>query len=154
MRIFELKNQLSTIGDPVSDKELVMNTLNGLPLSWEKFIHSLVGQLKLPKFDRIWKVCMKEETRLAARSRILAPGTKKVKPLHLMSSKERVREGSFMARKERVEDQVPLQTRRRRVFHVSVATHAINLDTMPEIAEIRRRGSMKPQLQMLKMTPL
>ena len=43
MRISELKNQLSTIGDPVSDKELVMNTFNGLPPSWEAFIQSLFG---------------------------------------------------------------------------------------------------------------
>ena len=70
MRISELKNQLSTIGDPVNDKELVMNTLNGLPPSWETFIQSLVGKPKLPEFDRIWAVCMQEETRLAARSRI------------------------------------------------------------------------------------
>ena len=84
----------------------------------------------------------------------MALNMKKVKPLRLMSRKERVRERSFMARKTRVEDQVPLQTkRRRRIFHAPVATHAINLDTMPEIAEIQRRGGMTPQLQMLKKTP-
>ena len=81
----------------------------------------------------------------------------KFKPLHLMSRKERVREWSFKARKARVEDQVLLQIkrrrRRRRIFHVSMATHAINLDTMREIV-IQRRGSMKPQLQMSKKTPL
>ena len=70
MRISELKNQLSTIGDPISDKELVMNTFNGLPSSWEAFIQSLFGQPKLPMFDRIWVVCMQEETRLVVRSRI------------------------------------------------------------------------------------
>ena len=53
MRISELKNQLSTIGDPVNDKELVMNTLNGLPPFWEAFIQSLVEKPKLPKFDHI-----------------------------------------------------------------------------------------------------
>ena len=77
----------------------------------------------------------------------MALDMKKVKPLRLMSRKERVRETSFMARKTRVEDQVPLQTRRRRrFFHASVATHPINLDTMPEIAKIQRRESMKPRL--------
>ena len=83
----------------------------------------------------------------------MAPSMKKVKPLRLMSRKERVREGSSMARKERVENQVLLQIKRRRIFHMSVATDAINLDTMPNIV-IQRRGSMKPQLRMLKMTPL
>ena len=70
MSISELRNQLSTFRDPVSDKELVMNTLNGLPPSWEAFIQSLVGQPKLPKFDHIWAICMQEETRLATRSKI------------------------------------------------------------------------------------
>ena len=70
MRISELKNQLSTIGDPLNDKELVMNALNGLPPSWESFIQSLRGKPKLPKFDRIWAVCMQEETRLVARGRL------------------------------------------------------------------------------------
>ena len=62
MRISKLKNQLRTIGDLTSDKELVMNTLNGLPPSWEAFVQSLVGKPKLPMFDRIWEVCMQEET--------------------------------------------------------------------------------------------
>ena len=51
-------------------KKLVMNTLNDLPRYWEAFIQSLVGQPKLPKFDRIQVVYMQEETRLAARIRI------------------------------------------------------------------------------------
>ena len=69
MRISELENQLSTIGDLVNDKEIVMNILNGLPSSWEALV-CLVGQLKLPKFDCIWAVCMQEEKKLVARSMI------------------------------------------------------------------------------------
>ena len=65
-----MKNQLRTIEDLVNDKELAMNTLNVFSPSWEAFIHNLVGKPKLPKFDRIWEVCMQEETRLATRSRI------------------------------------------------------------------------------------
>ena len=72
----------------------------------------------------------------------MVPNTKKFKPLHLMSRKERVRESSFMVRKARVEDQVLLQIRRRRrIFHIFVATHAINLDTRLEIVVIQKRGS-------------
>ena len=90
---------------------------------------------------------------------------KKVKPLHLISRKERVREGGFIARKERVregsfmernervEDKVLLQfKRRRRVFHASISTHALNLGTMPNIVVIQTRGSTKPQLQMSMKT--
>ena len=63
----------------------------------------------------------------------MALDMKKVKPLRLMSRKERVRERSFMARKTRVEDQVLLQIKRRtRIFHIFVAMDAINMDTMPK----------------------
>ena len=65
-----MKKQPRIIEDPVSDKEFIMNTLNGLPPSWEAFIQSLVGKPKLPKFDHIWGLCMQGETRLATRSNI------------------------------------------------------------------------------------
>ena len=38
MKIFELRDQLSTILEIVEGKELVMMTLNGLPHSWEPVI--------------------------------------------------------------------------------------------------------------------
>ena len=47
-----------------------MNTLNGLPPSWEPFIWSLSGQPKLPKFNCIWAVCMQEENRLVVRDKL------------------------------------------------------------------------------------
>ena len=43
MKISELRDQLSTIGESIEDKELVMMTLNGLPPSLEPFIQSLSG---------------------------------------------------------------------------------------------------------------
>ena len=52
MKISVLRDQLSTIGEIVEDRELVMMTLNGLPHSWEPFILSISGKSKLPKFDR------------------------------------------------------------------------------------------------------
>jgi hypothetical protein len=67
MKISEIRDQLGTIGEIISDRELVMLTLNGLPSHWEPFIQSISGRSKLPKFDRLWADCTQEETRLAAR---------------------------------------------------------------------------------------
>jgi hypothetical protein len=67
MKISEIRDQLGAIGEIISDRELVMLTLNGLPNYWEPFIQSISGRSKLPKFDRLWADCTQEETRLAAR---------------------------------------------------------------------------------------
>lgn len=67
MKISELRDQLSAIGDQVIDKDLVMLALNGLPHSWEPFIQSISGRSKLPKFDHLRADCIQEESRLAAR---------------------------------------------------------------------------------------
>jgi hypothetical protein len=67
MKIVEIRDQLGAIGEIISDRELVMLTLNGLPSHWEPFIQSISGRSKLPKFDRLWADCTQEETRLAVR---------------------------------------------------------------------------------------
>ena len=43
MKIAEIRDQLGAIGEIVSDRELVMRTLNGLPSHWEPFIQSISG---------------------------------------------------------------------------------------------------------------
>ena len=79
----------------------------------------------------------------------------KVKPLHLMSRKEKVREESFMTRKTKVEDQALFQNKRKiRIFHTSSAIDAINTDIMPDSVMAQIKGSMKPQLQILMKTLL
>lgn len=67
MKISELRDQLSAIGDEVVDKDLVMLALNGLPHSWEPFIQGISGRSKFPKFDRLCADCIQEVSRLAAR---------------------------------------------------------------------------------------
>jgi hypothetical protein len=52
MKISEIKDQLGAIREIISDRELVMLTLNGFPSHWEPFIQSISGQSKFPKFDR------------------------------------------------------------------------------------------------------
>jgi hypothetical protein len=67
MKIVEIRDQLGAIGEIISDRELVMLTLNGLPSHWEPFIQSISGRSKFPKFGRLWADWTQEETRLAVR---------------------------------------------------------------------------------------
>jgi hypothetical protein len=54
MKILEIKDQLGAIGETITDRELVMITLNALPSHWEPFIQSISGRANLPQFDRLW----------------------------------------------------------------------------------------------------
>jgi hypothetical protein len=67
MRISDIRDQLGAIGETISDKELVMTTLNALPRHWEPFLQSISGRAYLPEFDRLWTYCTQEETRLIAK---------------------------------------------------------------------------------------
>jgi hypothetical protein len=53
MKISEIKEQLETIGEIMSDRELVLTTLNNLPKQWEPFLQSISGRESLPTFDRL-----------------------------------------------------------------------------------------------------
>jgi hypothetical protein len=67
MRISEIIDQLGAIGETISDRELVMATLNALPRHWEPFLQSISGRPDLPRFDRLWTDSTQEETRLIAK---------------------------------------------------------------------------------------
>lgn len=67
LRITELRDQLSTIGHIVDNKELAMMALNGLPTSWESFIQGISARSKFPKFDRLKTDCIQEESWLVTR---------------------------------------------------------------------------------------
>ena len=43
VNIFEIRDQLSTIGESIEYRELIMMTLNGFPSSLELFIQSISG---------------------------------------------------------------------------------------------------------------
>jgi hypothetical protein len=67
IKISEIRDQLGAIGETISDRELVLTTLNALPRHWEPFLQSISGRADLPGFDRLWTDCAQEETRLIAR---------------------------------------------------------------------------------------
>ena len=91
MRISKLRDQLSTIGESLDDRELVMTTLNGLP-PWEPFIQSLSGRSKFLNFYRLWEYCTHEETRLVVEFDCMELNMNRTNPLHLMLRTEKVRE--------------------------------------------------------------
>jgi hypothetical protein len=66
-RVSQIIEQLEAIGDTVKEVELVMNTLNGLPRSWESFIQGIYSRRNITIFSRLWEDCTQEEARLASR---------------------------------------------------------------------------------------
>jgi hypothetical protein len=67
MKMSEIRDRLGAIGEVISDRELVLSTLNNLPKHWEPFLQSINGREKLPTFDHLWTDCIQEELRLKAR---------------------------------------------------------------------------------------
>ena len=62
-RVSQIKEQLGV----VENAEIVMTTLNGLPISWDSFIQGICARKKLIKFSRLWEECSQEEARIVAR---------------------------------------------------------------------------------------
>jgi hypothetical protein len=67
MKITQIQDQLTTIGETVQDVELVNVALRGLPRSWEPFVQGICARDKFPDFDRLWTDCIQEETQLVSR---------------------------------------------------------------------------------------
>jgi hypothetical protein len=65
MRVSQIRYQLATIRDVISDKELVTTTLNRFPTFWIPFVQGVCAKSKLLKFDKLWADCTHEESRLA-----------------------------------------------------------------------------------------
>lgn len=109
MKISELRDQLSAIGDLVVDKDLVMLALNGLPYSWEPFIQSISGRSKLPKFDRLRADCIQEEFRLVARGIVKGSQNEDTHVLATQSTKKgrNWKKGNFKRNKDERSDSVP-----------------------------------------------
>jgi hypothetical protein len=63
MKFSKIKEQLETIKEIMSDRQLVLTTLQNLPKSWETFLQSISGREALPIFDRLWTDCTQEELR-------------------------------------------------------------------------------------------
>ena len=53
-RVAQIKEQLETIGDMVEEAEIVMTTLNGLPIDWESFIRGICSRRGVTKLRKLW----------------------------------------------------------------------------------------------------
>jgi hypothetical protein len=61
-KILEIRDQLGSIGETISERECVMTTLNSLPRHWEPFLKNISGRFDLPRFDCLWTDRTQEET--------------------------------------------------------------------------------------------
>ena len=123
------------------------------PPSWESFIQTISGRTKLPKFDKLWAECTREETRIAARQRLhgTQPEENQAFVSHAKKGKGRGRgRGSHTFTSIKIRDQVLPQIRRnkRRIYLSSNATGARNTVIIPVAIEVLIKGSMKVQLLM------
>ena len=54
------------VDEEVENAEIVMTTLNGLPMTWDSFIQGIYARKKLVKFNRLWEEYSQEEDQIAA----------------------------------------------------------------------------------------
>ena len=65
-RVAQIRDQLEAIGDTVEEEEIVMITLNDLPIDWEDFIQGICSRRKLTEFRKLWEECVQEEETILA----------------------------------------------------------------------------------------
>jgi hypothetical protein len=70
-RVSQIREHLEAIEDTIEEVELVMTTLNGLPISWESFIQGICSRIKLTRFSILWEDFTREESRLTTREQKL-----------------------------------------------------------------------------------
>jgi hypothetical protein len=73
MKISQLRDQLKTIGDEVTDDELVTIALNGFSSSWDPFVQGICSKDVLPKFEHLWNHSVQEEARLLSKQSLQRP---------------------------------------------------------------------------------
>jgi hypothetical protein len=60
-RMTQVKDELATIGEVITDFELVRIALNGFTKDWEIFVKCVVGHEHLPNWSRLWDDFTQEE---------------------------------------------------------------------------------------------
>ena len=66
-RVSHIKEHLEARDEEVENVEIVMTTLNGLPIAWDSFIQGICARKKLVKFSRPWEEFSQEEAQIVAR---------------------------------------------------------------------------------------
>ena len=65
-RVSQIKEQIEIVDEEVENADIVMTTLNGLPMTWDSFIQRIYARKKLFKFNRLWEEYSQEEYWIAA----------------------------------------------------------------------------------------
>jgi hypothetical protein len=60
-RVAQVKDELTVVGEVISDSELVRIALNGFTKYWEVFVKCVVGHDNLPDWSRLWDDFTQEE---------------------------------------------------------------------------------------------
>ena len=66
-RVPQIKEQIEEVEENVKEGEIVMTTLNDLPISWDSFIQGICARMKLISFIRLWEECTQEEAQIIIR---------------------------------------------------------------------------------------
>eukprot|EP00253_Pinus_taeda_P001532 PITA_01532 len=74
LRIIEIKNDLLSIGKTITDREMVLTTLGGLPFEWYVFRTTLLNNNVIPGFEELMARCIQEETRVEEQEMPLPKG--------------------------------------------------------------------------------
>ena len=60
-RMAQVKDELTTVGETISDSEMVRIALKGFTNRWNVFVKCIVGREKLPNWSRLWDDFTQEE---------------------------------------------------------------------------------------------
>jgi hypothetical protein len=69
VRISQLRDQLQTIEEIISEKELVNIVLNGLPKTWDAFATIMNTRKEYPKFEELWTCWAQTKSRISAKEK-------------------------------------------------------------------------------------
>ena len=67
VRISQLRDQLQSIEEIISEKELVNIVLNGIPKMWDAFSASMNTRKEYPTFEELWTCYAQEESRISSK---------------------------------------------------------------------------------------
>jgi putative lipoic acid-binding regulatory protein len=69
VRISQLRDQLQSIEEIISEKDLVNIVLNGVLKIWDAFSASMNTRKGYPTFEELWTCCAQEESRINAKEK-------------------------------------------------------------------------------------
>jgi hypothetical protein len=69
VRISQLRDQLKSIEEIISEKELVNIVLNDIPKTWDAFYARMNTRKEYPTFEELWTCCAQEESRISVKEK-------------------------------------------------------------------------------------